>query len=759
MNLKRNTLNSRLLFFLLLPLVWLHPLIGQESADNSLLNVDRIYNSREFDQEYGRRIRWIDRGNSYVTIERNEDGGNELIRYQTDTNEKSIYLTAAQITPNGSERPININNFSLSPDGTKVLIFTNSRRVWRSNTKGDYWVFDFANQTLKQIGASFPASSLMFAKFSDNNQYVGYVQDFNLYVEDFTSGEVIQLTEDGNGDIINGTFDWVYEEEFACRDGFRWNPNSKAIAFWQLDASEIGTFFMINNTDSVYSKPIPLQYPKVGEDPSACKVGFATFENGTTITWIPIPGDPKQHYIPGLQWLDEETLLIQQLNRKQNDLKVWTYHITSKALKVVYQEETDAWIDLSYPDITNPGWNGNDLTINEDRTAFFRMVETEDWRKVYQINAQTGEQTLVTTGNYDVASVYRATDEFLYFSASPENSTQRYLYQAPIDGKTTPVRITPEEFAGVNSYNISPNGAYAVHTHNSALSPSTSQIINLPDHKTLNTLVTNEAFNEKLESIKMPEVDFFSVTTKDGIEIDGRMIKPVDFDPDQTYPVLFHVYGEPWGQVATDQWIGMWNIMLAQKGIIVIDMDNRGTPCLKGSEWRKCIYRNIGIINARDQAQAMEKVLEWGYVDSERSAVWGWSGGGSMTLNIMCQYPGLIKAGMSVAPVSDQLVYDNVYQERYMGLPQENLEDFQKGSPISYADQLEGDLLIVHGTGDDNVHYQSTEKMVNALILANKQFTMMAYPNRSHGIYEGRNTRRHLYTLLTNYLLEKLDIE
>jgi dipeptidyl-peptidase-4 len=278
--------------------------------------------------------------------------------------------------------------------------------------------------------------------------------------------------------------------------------------------------------------------------------------------------------------------------------------------------------------------------------------------------------------------------------------------------------------------------------------------VELPKHKTIQTLIDNKDFMDKVAGLQFPEISFFKVTTEDGVEMDGRMIKPLNFDPNKKYPVLFHVYGEPWGQVALDAWTGLWNIMLAQQGYIVIDMDNRGTPCLKGSAWRKSIYRKIGVINSRDQAMAAREVIKWPFVDPDRIAVWGWSGGGSMTLNLMFRYPEIYKTGMAVAAVSNQLVYDNIYQERYMGLPQENMEDFMEGSPITYAKNLEGNLLVVHGTADDNVHYQSAELLINELIKQNKQFQVMPYPNRSHGIFEGKNTRRHLYTLLTNYLKE-----
>ncbi len=665
----------------------------------------------------------------------------------------STFLSDGQHTPEDTDEPLSIADFSLSSDGSKVLIFTNTSRVWRSNTKGDYWVYDFDAKTLSQIGKERPPSSLMFAKFSDDNVFVAYVSGFNLYKEDFKSGDVTQLTEDGNGDIINGTFDWVYEEEFGARDGFSWSPDAQKIVYWQLDASDIGTFYIINNTDSVYSKPVPLQYPKVGYDPSSAKVGLIDVQSGKT-SWIPVPGDAVQHYIPAMQWIDEDLLLIQQLNRKQNTLNIFTYRPSNKILKKIYTETEETWVDLAYPDISSNQWGSNDLLLVEENSAFIRMTETDGWRHLYKVDIESGEKTLLTPGDYDVAAFYAASDKGVYFSASPKNPTQRYLFLTKLNGKGKAKRITPETFSGVNTYQISPNGRYAIHYHTDVQSPQTTRLVSLPDHKTLKELVDNNELKAKLKTLHLPKTEFFSVTTADGIDIEGRMTKPLGFNDSQKYPVLFHVYGEPWGQMATDTWIGLYEIFLAQKGFIVINMDNRGTPSLKGSDWRKSIYRQVGVLNTRDQAQAAEEVLKWDYIDKERVSVWGWSGGGSMTLNLMFRYPKIYNTGVAVAAVANQLFYDNVYQERYMGLPQENREDFVKGSPATYAKNLEGNLLVIQGTGDDNVHYQNMEFLVNELIRHNKQFSMMAYPNRSHGIYEGENTRRHLYTLLTNYLLE-----
>ena len=718
-----------------------------QAQTSDILTLERIYASNEFRQERLQPIQWIENGAAYVTVE-NDNG---LARWDSKSLEKSVFVPGSALQSNG--KPIRIESFSLSEDGSKVLIFTNSSRVWRSNTKGDYYVYDLDTKLLKKLGTQFESSSLMFAKFSSDNSKVAYVQKFNLYLEDFKTGEVTQLTSDGTDKIINGTFDWAYEEEFGKRDGFAWSPDAKFISFWQIDASKIGTFYMINNTDSVYSRPIPLQYPKVGEEPAGAKIGLIDIATKKT-KWLPIPGGEKENYLPGMQWINEDLLLIQQMNRKQNQLTIWTYKPSNEELKKVYVETEKTWVDLAYPDLSRYGWSDNSLPLVDDGEAFLRMTENDGWRHLYKVDIATGNKTLLTLGEYDVASFGGLSDKEVFFIASPENATQRYLYAIDLAGKGNLRRVTPDAFEGVNTYDIAPNGEFAVHNHQSTSDPLTTRLVSLLKHEVLKTLVENQAYKAKLASLKTPDIKFTTVTTSEGVTMDARVIYPVDFDESKKYPVLFHVYGEPWSTVATDTQVGLFNIMLAQKGYFIIDMDNRGTPTLKGSDWRKIIYRKIGVINAQDQGLAAKELLKLPYLDENRVAVWGWSGGGSMTLNLMFKFPEVYQTGMSVAAVSNQLIYDNIYQERYMGLPQENMEDFVNGSPITYAKNLEGNLLVVHGTGDDNVHYQGAEMLMNELIKHNKQFQMMPYPNRSHGIYEGAGTSLHLYTLLTNYLMK-----
>ncbi|GAA4832604.1 S9 family peptidase [Algivirga pacifica] len=690
-------------------------------------------------------------GDRYTLWEKGTEGY-DLIQYHTEKQTSKVLIEAKELIPQGEEKPLRIEQYSWSADERKVLLFTNSKRVWRSNTKGDYYVFDLDSRRLKQLGKALPSSSLMFAKFSPDNSQVAYVSDFNLYVEDYRNGEIRQLTTDGTSKVINGTFDWAYEEELACRDGFRWSPDGKKIAFWQIDASNTKTFYMINNTDSIYASLIPLQYPKVGEAPSAAKVGTVTVESAE-IQWVDLPGDPSQHYLPRMQW-HENDLLITQLNRKQNTLKLWRKKEGAQPT-LLYTEKDQAWVDVIHTDLT-ASWVVDDMPVVDKGQAVLKTNETDGWRHLYKINLNDGAQTLFSPGEYDLARMYTMDQKqkYMYVNASPKNNTQRYLYRLSLDGKGTLKRMTPAAYEGVNVYNVSPNGKYAVHTHTSANSPATIQLIRTKDHRSIANLVDNNELKEKLIALKMPKATFFKVTTEEGIEMDGRIVKPVDFDPNKKYPVLFYVYGEPWGQTAVDDWSmrSLWERMLVQKGYIAITMDNRGTPTLKGREWRKSIYRKVGILNARDQAMAAKEVLKWDFIDEDRVAVWGWSGGGSMTLNLMFQYPEIYKTGMSIAPVANQLTYDNIYQERYMGLPSENKEDFIAGSPVTHAKGLQGNLLLVHGTGDDNVHYQNAEMVINELIKHNKQFQMMAYPNRSHGIWEGANTSRHLFTLLTQYL-------
>jgi dipeptidyl-peptidase-4 len=692
-------------------------------------------------------IDWAKDGYQYYRADR--DGS--IVELDTrDSAKKTVILTRQMLTPQGKPA-LTVNGFTFSEDGNKVMIFTNTKRVWRYNTRGDYWVYDVAAKTLKQLGRDKPESSLMFAKFSPDGTKAAYVSEHNLYVEDLASGDIKALTTDGTKRLINGTFDWAYEEEFDCRDGFRWSPDSKEIAYWQIDARKIKNYLMLNTTDSIYPFTIPVEYPVAGEDPSACKVGVVNISTAKT-TWINVPGDDIQHYIPRMEWTrNSNDIILEQLNRAQNDSRIFIGNVSNGTTHMIHEEKSDTWID------GKSRWNnGNPVGWDwlKDGKSFVWVSEKDGWKHIYRITSE-GKETLITKGNYDVISLncIDEADGFVYFSASPDNATQEYLFRVKLNGSSKkPERLTPTDLPGTHSYVISPNGRIAMHTFSNSYTPYESEVVSLPD----NRHISGTHMAVKKDAKNKPT--FFKVKTVDGIEMDGWMVKPTNFDSTKKYPVVFSVYAEPAGLTVADRWgvgrNGLYVGNMADDGYIYMAIEGRGAPAPKGAAWRHSIYKNIGIINIRDQAMGCKEIRKWPFVDSTRIAVHGWSGGGSTTLNLLFQYPDLYQTGIAVAAVGWQLSYDNIYQERYMGVPVDSAsrEPFIKGSPVTYAKNLRGNLLYMHGTGDDNVHYRNAELLINELIKYNRQFQLMSYPNRSHGIFEGEGTTLFLRTLFTNYL-------
>jgi dipeptidyl-peptidase 4 len=680
----------------------------------------------------------------------------DIMMFDIPSQTEKIYLNGDLFTFENNK--INVEDFTFTPDFKKVIIFTNGQKVWRYKTRGDYYVYDIIAKKVHKLGNSLPAATLMFAKLSPDGKFAAYVSNRNIYLEDLVSGKITALTSsEGKPKLINGTFDWAYEEEFSCYDGFRWSPDSKCIAYWQVDASDIKDFYMINNTDNIYSELIPLEYPKVGQSPSAVKVGVVDINSAIT-TWMDVPGDNKQHYIPRMEWSqDKNTIVLQQLDRKQQVSKLFYCNVKNGKTQLVHVEKDPAWVGVrtTWHDTNPAGWEW----INGGK-EFLWVSEKDGWNHVYKVSANGKSEQVVTDGDYDVISplVYEPNSDFLYFTASPNNSTECYLYRISVMKKGEAERLSPMDQSGYHGYDISPNGTYAKHIFQNYYTRRSSEWVNLRDHSTLDKAGGVAAKIDPAAKEKS-NVKFFEVTTDDDITMQGWMAYPDNFDPSKKYATVFYVYTEPAGQTSRNTYSagknGLYNGVMAADGYIYVSVDGRGSPAPKGREWRKSIYKKMGIVNIRDQAMACKKILEtYPFVDSERIAVHGWSGGGSTTLNLLFQYPELYQTGIAVAAVGNQLTYDNIYQERYMGVPPNDLEGFVNGSPITHAKNLEGNLLYIHGTADDNVHYQNAEMLINELVKHNKQFQFMAYPNRSHGIYEGEGTRKHLNTLFTNYLKE-----
>ncbi len=714
----------------------------------AILTLDRIFAAREFAAESFGPARWLQGGAAYTTLEPAIGGGRDIVRYDTASGRREVLVPASRLVPPGEPRPMAIADYIWSPDAARLMVFTNTARVWRTNSRGDYWLLDLGTWQLHKLGGDAPPSSLMFAKFSPDGRRVGYVRENNIYVEDLSRGTIAQLTHNGSATIVNGTFDWVYEEELGLRDGWRWSPDGRAIAFWQLDTSGVRDFTLINNTAGIYPTLTRFPYPKAGEKNSAGRIGIVSAAGGD-VCWLDVPGDPRERYLARMDWAaNSSEVVLQRLNRLQNELDVMIGDAATGRVTTVLTDRDEAWVDVR-----------DDFRWLDGGRRFLWVSERDGWRHVYAVNRSDGRLSLLTSGSFDVIEVEEVDEKggWVYYAASPDNPTQRYLFRTRLDGKGSPERLTPTTEPGSHAYQVSPDGRWAIRTHSRFDEPPTTDLVSLPGHAVARVLAGNVALHAKVAALARVPTEFFRADIEGGTTLDGWCIKPPVMEPGRRYPLFVYVYGEPAAQTVVDRWGGntyLWHLMLAQHGYVVVSIDNRGTPAPRGRAWRKSIYRQIGILASEDQAAAVRKITQWPFIDAARIGVWGWSGGGQMTLNAMFRHPDLYKTGMAVAFVSDQRLYDTIYQERFMQRPQDNPEGYRLGSPITFADHLQGNLLIVHGTGDDNVHYQSTEMLIDALVKARKRFTMMAYPNRSHGIFEGENTTIHLYDLLTHYLEE-----
>jgi len=725
----------------------------------------REFVSKDFAVKPFGPARWLKGESFYTTLEPSAkaEGANDIVRYDAATAAREVLVSAAQLTPPGTDKSLAIDGYDWSADMNRVLIFTNSRRVWRENTRGDYWVLDRKSGTLHKLGAGGPPSSLMFAKFSPDGSKVAYVRFNNIFVEDVESGVATRLTNDGSEKIVNGTSDWVYEEELSIRDGFRWSPDGQRIAYWQFDTSNVKNFALVYDTGApnrietgipypqlgIYPTVRQIPYPLPGTQNSSARVGVVPALGGET-RWMEVPGYPNDNYIARMEWAgDSDTLVLEHLNRLQNTNDVLLADVKTGAVHAVYQDRDAAWVDVV-----------DDLKWLHGGKDFVWLSEQDGWRHVYLISRDGKQVRLVTPGAFDVISVagIDPAEEWLYYIASPDNATQRYLYRTRIDGKGKPARLSPANQPGTHSYEVSPDMHWAIHTYSTFDTPPVTDLVRLPEHAIQRTLEDNAKLRSNLKELVSTPTEFLRVDIGENVILDGWLLQPPNFDATKKYPILVYVYGEPAGQTVVDRWEGRNGIFhraLAREGYVVASFDNRGTPAPKGRAWRKIVYGSVGVLSSKEQALALEALERTHpYIDTTRIAVWGWSGGATNTLNLMFRHPEIYKVGMAVAPVPDQRLYDSIYQERYMGLPQDNADGYKAGSAINFAEGLQGKLLLVHGSGDDNVHYQGTELLVNRLIELGKPFDFMTYPGRTHAIAEGQGTTYHVYSLLGRYLEE-----
>jgi dipeptidyl-peptidase-4 len=718
--------------------------------------IGRIFQAREYDPPRFGPARWLPDVSAYSTVERSPDRTDawDIVRYDAGSGARSVLVAGSRLVPPGKTAALDIDDYAWSRDGRRLLVFTNTRKVWRQNTRGDYWVFDLAGGALERLGGSAPEASLMFAKFSPDGSRVAYVRANNIYVERLSDRRITQLTTDGSETTIDGTSDWVYEEELNVRDGFRWSPDGARIAFWQFDTAGVGVFSLVNDTDTLYPVVTRIPYPKAGTTNSAVRIGVVDADEKHATRWMKTPGDPRDTYLARVEWIDAGEVAIQQLNRLQNRNDLLIADARTGDVRRAFRDESKTWVDV----MDDVRW------IDRGRACLW-LSERDGWRHVFRVPRDGGEPALVTSVDADVIGI-AGLDEaqgWLYFLASPHNATQRYLYRSKLDGSGTPERLTPENETGTHGYDVAPGGRLAFHTYSRFDRPPTTDVVDLPAHRLLRPLTDTRALVKKLAPLVEPPVEFLTVDIGDGVALDGWMLRPSSFNAGRKYPVIVYVYGEPAGQTVTDRWGGgqmLFHRALAEAGYIVVSVDNRGTPAPKGAAWRKIIYGTVGDLSSKEQTAAVRALAaRYPFIDVQRVGVWGWSGGGTNTLNAMFRFPEVFKVGVAVAPVPDQRLYDTIYQERYMGLPNDNAAGYRVGSAINFAEGLRGKLLVVHGSGDDNVHYQGTERLINRLVELGKPFDMMDYPNRTHAISEGPGTTVHIYRPIGRYFLEHLPPE
>jgi dipeptidyl-peptidase 4 len=742
------------------------PLPAQISPESDQL-LHRMYAAGDFEVKYFGPARWLDDGAFYTTVEPSAavKDAQDIVRYQTATGKREVLVSAAKLIPAGDKVPLAFENYAWSKDKSRLLLYTNSAQVWRLRTRGDYWVLDLRSGALRKLGSDAPASSLMFAKFSPDGSKVAYVRGNNIYVEEISSGRITQLTHDGSQTIVNGTSDWVYEEELDVRDAFRWSPDGRRIAYWQFDTSGVGIFKLLYNLGApkeivtgfpypglgVYPSVLNIPYPIPGTTNSAVHAGVVSVDGGET-HWMQVPGEARENYIARLEWAaNSSELAIEHLNRLQNTDDVLLADASTGAVRQIVRDQDSAWVDVM-----------DEIQWVHNGQEFLWLSERDGWRHAYLVSRDGKRVQLITPGAYDVIKIDGLDEKSgqLYFIASPENATQRYLYRAPLDGSQNAQRVSPAAAPGSHHYDISPDAHWAFHIYSRADVTPVTDLVELPVHRSARVLEDNAALRANAAPLLASPTEFFKVDIGDGTALDAWMLKPPHFDPTKKYPVLVYVYGEPAAQTVLDEW-GAWNNdynrAVAQAGYVVVSFDNRGTPAPKGRAWRKVVYGAIHPVIVHDQSAALKVFLQsHPFADSSRVAVWGWSGGGSSTLNLMFRSADLYQVGMSVAPVPDLRLYDTIYQERYMGLPPQNIEGYRSSSAINFAEGLRGHLLVVHGSGDDNVHYAGTELLLNRLIELDKPVDFMEYPNRTHAINEGSGTTLHLYSLLLRYLEEHL---
>ena len=700
------------------------------------ITLDDIFKNRKFASRGISGLNSMKDGEHYYQLKKDSIN---VYEYTTGNLTKTL-VTSEDLIPAGDTAPISMGSFSFSMDEKKILFSTDEEPIYRHSSKANYYNYEIAGKKLSLLSK---AGKQRLATFSPDGTKIAFVRDNNIFMVDLMTGKEKQVTKDGKiNEIINGATDWVYEEEFEFSQAFFWSPDSKNIAFYRFDESKVKEYQLTYYGD-LYPEQYKYKYPKAGEDNSKISIFIWNVSSGKS-KQVDI-GQEQDIYIPRVKWTEDPAVLaLYRMNRHQSKLELMLADAATGKSHVIYTEENKDYIEI------NDHWY-----FLKDKSGFVLTSEKDGFRHIYLYSMDGKLIRQVTSGKWEVTDI-AGIDEVnnkLYYVSTEVSPLERNLYSIGLDGKNKTC-LTPKK--GYNVPEFSSNCKYFVNRWSDINTPSVSTV-NKSDGTEIRTLQDNAKLKETLKDYGFSKAGFFTFKTNDGVELNGWMLKPPDFDPSKKYPVLFTIYGGPGSQTVMNLWgmVSSWNQLLAQNGIILVSVDNRGTGA-RGEEFKKCTYLELGKYETLDQIESAKYLGSLSYIDKDRIGMWGWSFGGYMTLSCLTKGADYFKMGVAVAPVTNWKYYDNIYTERFMRTPKENPSGYEDNSPINHADELKGKILIIHGMADDNVHTQNSIDFITALVAANKQFDMQFYPNSNHGIYAGKNTTFHLYTRMTDYILKNL---
>ena len=721
-------------FHWLVATFWLIIISQPVSAQTKELSLDVIFKSRVLRAKSPGTLIPLSDGLHYIKKDRDT-----LWKYEYSTGKKDGFICVFSDIKDNEGKILDPDDFTLSSDGSNMLITTAPEAIYRHSTKADYYIFNVHNKTTQRLSEG---GKQRLAEFSPDGKKVAFIRDNNLFVKDLTHDVETALTHDGQiNQIIYGTTDWVYEEEFSFTKGFQWSPDGRWLAYYRFDESKVKEFSM-PMYGNLYPEEYRYKYPKAGEDNSVVDIWVYDFLTGKSMKMN--TGSENDQYLPRMLWADNSGwLAVQRLNRLQNHLEILLFDPSTGNGRVVYEEQNKWYIEIT-----------DDMNFLPGGKQFLITSQKSGYNHIYLISTEGKPEKQLTKGSWEVEQIlgYSASRNMVYFKAAYSSPLHREICSVDLKGRMKVIAGMP----GTNNALFDPTFKWFLKTWSDANTPPVYSICDA-NGKEIRKLEDNTSLKAQMEEWGIQPREFFTFKTEQGVELNGWMIKPANYQPDKTYPVLVYLYGGPGSQTVTNSWGGgqLWYQMLAQKGIWVVSVDNRGTG-FRGEEFRKMTYGQLGKYETEDQIELAKYLIHRGIAEPGKIGIFGWSYGGFMTSLCMTKGAEFFNVGIAVAPVTNWRFYDNIYTERYMGLPKDNPSGYDDNSPINHVDKLKGKFLLIHGTADDNVHFQNSVEMVTALINANKQFQTMYYPNSNHGIYTGRNTTYHLYTLMTQFLLDHL---